>query len=814
MQNFHLHDGSIARFGFYDNIKQPVHVHTNIEVFYLLEGEIDFQAEGVTYNLGSDSMLIVNPGVKHSHVVSSDALDTLYVCLHLNYLELCRRLGLEHISFNCNTALLHDDWHKKLRALLKRILNYRNAAEPKGENLYLESLYFHLLSVLVNHFLDDAPEDSVRTTNLEENIRVEKIRSFIQSNYKNPISLVELADKLYLSQSYLSKYIKKHFGMNFTDYLNSVRLAHAVEELQTTKKSITRIAADNGFPNTASFNRVYKEMYHNTPSVHAKATVPPKQQTKQRQKSDECPPEKVQSYFENHSPDNESGQSSLLKQVLADAEVRNTYTKSWNKMINIGPSSDLFISDTREHLMLIKQELGFEFVRFWDLYQSIMYLDIDSPQDRYNFTKLDRLFDFLIHNEMRPYIQLGFKPIQVMRSGDHDETFMIKEQRDILFESPSEYEDFLSAFIYHYSSRYGLDEVEHWYFEQWIDPRQTVDGDYSSYFEMFEAAYRALKSVSPHLLLGSGGLSFQKNTYRTILQAWYGRSIHPDFFSAYCYPYTNTPFGKPHICMKDQVSIIREAALDAGFKTPVIHVSEWNFTVSDRNILNDSCFKGAYIIKNIFETMSHVGFLGYWLASDLRSEFTDTNLILNGSGGILSRDGIKKPAYHAFYFLSRLGKYLLAQDENCYVTSDGHDNYTLVCHNYQQPNFKYFLKADDKQDISDLPNLFENNRLYVQVRIEGVKNGLYMIKTNSINEVNGSVQNEWVRMGKVELLNNHEIDYLKKICVPRISIRTCDVRNSVLLIDLELTLHEIQCIHLTYQFNGEVGMPVTEHPPP
>ena len=45
------------------------------------------------------------------------------------------------------------------------------------------------------------------------------------------ISLNDLAQKLYLTNAYLSKYIKKRFGLSFIEYVNNVRLFHAVDEL-------------------------------------------------------------------------------------------------------------------------------------------------------------------------------------------------------------------------------------------------------------------------------------------------------------------------------------------------------------------------------------------------------------------------------------------------------------------------------------------------------------------------------------------------------------------------------------------------------
>lgn len=59
-----------------------------------------------------------------------------------------------------------------------------------------------------------------------------------------------------MSNAYLSRYLKKNLGMNFIDYLNNVRLHYAVENLLYNDTTITRASLDNGFANTAVFNKL------------------------------------------------------------------------------------------------------------------------------------------------------------------------------------------------------------------------------------------------------------------------------------------------------------------------------------------------------------------------------------------------------------------------------------------------------------------------------------------------------------------------------------------------------------------------------
>ena len=59
------------------------------------------------------------------------------------------------------------------------------------------------------------------------------------------------------------------------------------------------------------------------------------------------------------------------------------------------------------------------------------------------------------------------------------------------------------------------------------------------------------------------------------------------------------------------------------FPTKELHVTEWSFTISNRNVLNDNCMKGAYLVKNMIDSIGLTDILGYWTGSDLYADYYD-----------------------------------------------------------------------------------------------------------------------------------------------------------------------------------------------
>ncbi|MDR1766591.1 MAG: helix-turn-helix domain-containing protein [Lachnospiraceae bacterium] len=801
-------DNSLVDFEIYGDRLCPAHTHGDIEILYVLDGRTTLTLGHATYPLAGNSCVIINSNEVHG---MESAGEVLFACVHIRYPELCRRLGVAQIGFDCNTALLRDARHAKLQDLLMQVFNQYDARPMYRENFYLEGLYLHLVDYIARSFRMDQPRKRDGEHARDERLR--EITDLIHAGCKTPLTLGVLAESLYLSESYLSKYIKRHFGMTFSEYLGEVRLGRAIDDLKSGSKSLTRVALDNGFPNTASFNRVFRKKFGTNPSGF-KNTLRGDRAHGDMAQGDGAPPAAdkgpsspktdIRQYLRSMSPTPRStpGQAVQIR-VPSDANPRRPFERGWGRMFNMGAAIDLFNSDICEHMATVREELGCEYVRFWDIYSPLMLLDAGMPGKSLNFTKMDRLFDILASHGLKPYIELGFKPRQVISSNKIEPGFIIFEPKPILFATPQAYGDFLRAFISHYAIRYGRGAVENWYFEQWFDPRQIQTEGYGGYFSMFDAAHKALKGISPHIRLGGGGLSVETDYYRDFLKTWHSRRCQPDFLGIYSFPYTTMRFGKMHLSLQAQVDELRKGAVEAGFQSPTLHVSEWNFAASDRDMLHDSCFKAAYIVKNVLESMDRVGMMGYWTVSDLNAESSDTNCILSGSGGLISKDGIKKPSYYAFWFLSRMGRYLLSNDPGCAVTTDGFGDFSVLCHNYQAPNFKYFLNPGNETPPSEHHSLFEScAQLDLQVRIEGVRNGRYIVKTHRVNEESASILDEWLRMDCMAHFNKDEIDYLKRTCVPKLSIETVHVTNHVLVLEPSLMVQEIRYIHAIYIAQG------------
>jgi two-component system, response regulator YesN len=94
---------------------------------------------------------------------------------------------------------------------------------------------------------------------------IESAIQFIQMNYRNSLTLKEVADKVYLSPSYFSRLFKEEVGMTFVEYLSFVRVQKAKSLLRFSSLPIEIIANHAGFANPGYFATIFKKIVGKTP---------------------------------------------------------------------------------------------------------------------------------------------------------------------------------------------------------------------------------------------------------------------------------------------------------------------------------------------------------------------------------------------------------------------------------------------------------------------------------------------------------------------------------------------------------------------
>lgn len=261
----------------FDRIKEefdfPVHFHPEYELNFILNGSGVRRIVGDSLeNIGNIELVLVGPNLQHGwethnckndkiHEITIQFSDDLFAPKLLN-----RRImkPIKDMFDRAKHGILFSD--KIAYQLKPRLLKI---SEINGMDYFLE-----LISIL--HDLANSRNQRLLSTNttrnndFENSDKIKKIYQYVQENYQNKISLPEIANLVNLSQVSFNRFIKKHTGKTFIDYVNNTRIGYASRWLIEKDASISEIAFLCGFNNISNFNRVFKKIKNCTPSQYRK----------------------------------------------------------------------------------------------------------------------------------------------------------------------------------------------------------------------------------------------------------------------------------------------------------------------------------------------------------------------------------------------------------------------------------------------------------------------------------------------------------------------------------------------------------------
>jgi YesN/AraC family two-component response regulator len=114
-----------------------------------------------------------------------------------------------------------------------------------------------------------AEETAMVNKNMGNDEKIDKIIQYIDEHFTNPqISLISVADKFSITEFYLSHLFKEKTGINFSKYLEKLRMEYAQMLLSEKQYKVVDAARETGYGSHQSFGRVYRKYYGKSPSAY------------------------------------------------------------------------------------------------------------------------------------------------------------------------------------------------------------------------------------------------------------------------------------------------------------------------------------------------------------------------------------------------------------------------------------------------------------------------------------------------------------------------------------------------------------------
>ncbi len=765
--------------------KVETHFHADFELLYVLKGELLLSCNGETHLMREDAFYLINTGCRHGWSAEGSVLAGSIL---IDIERITDLFGNTPVMFHCDSNELRPEDAASIRELVYRLFTYSRAAEGRGRLLF-NSLSYQLVYQLTNQCLASKndpvwnyPQDGPRR-------RTYDILRYVNENYAQPITLASLAERLNLTTPYLSKLFKEQFGTTFLSYLQSVRLKHAEGDVLNSEKSLTRIALDNGFPNSASFIRRFRQEYGVTPSEYRKNAhtgdlpVQEEPEVSREPAGNEEIQAMVRAHLDNYRirPDTAppSGQEHInVSRHPRSLRANLPFEMPWRKLLNVGNAANLLRYDVREHVRMLHETLHFEYLYIGNLLHPSMNIYTEKTGGKPNFSELRKVLDFVVSLGMHPYIELESQELDTPR--EINSRLMEANVKSHLAVLYTNYEllDSLQSFLIR---RYGREEVSKWRIS--LEHSTAVNNRVSEedYFRYFASIYKMVKSRVPDIRIGGPGftIEFQEETLEAFLKKWLAAGCTPDFINLYVFPYNmdmeslkegrNVASADPDY-LANTLNALNHVMQRLGLSDLETHVTIWNSTMSNRNVLNDGCFKAAYIMNSLLGSWDKCQFIGYWNASDIPVLDPEVHLPFFGGNGLLAQNGLRKPAYYAVRFLNHLYPWCLVRTKHTIVTADDRGCFAICCHNYKHYNYLYYQRPESRIKPEEHSLYYEDHEnLSLTFTINDLPEGEFLIRKRYVSEHTGNIQDSWLKMSSLEELSGYEQNYLSAQSEPGLS---------------------------------------------
>ena len=370
------------------------------------------------------------------------------------------------------------------------------------------------------------------------------------------------------------------------------------------------------------------------------------------------------------------------------AAPSHPFSHFWEKMFGSGRAILSLRESYRCDLRETKRITNFEYVRFHAIFHDEVGVYDEDPSGKslYNFSYVDQIYDGLLENKVRPFVEIGFMPKKLTADPNALHPFWYK-QNVALPKDWSKWDQFIEAFARHLIDRYSENEVAQWYFEVWNEPNLDFwagNPKESTYYDLYDHTAQALKRVSSRFRVG-GPSTAQAAWVDRFLAHCKQKNIPVDFASSHVYGNDKSEdvFGT-HEQISRNVMVCRavKKVHDQISASPYPHIpliwTEYNADYSNQPHVTDSAYMGPFLANTIRECDGLTEMMSYWTFSDVFEEQGVVKTPFYGGFGILAERSIPKAAFNDFALLHQLGETRLDVASNSVLVTRSKDSSLVI----------------------------------------------------------------------------------------------------------------------------------------
>lgn len=728
-------------------------VNQGLKFIFVIDGELMVEIDSRYYVLKEQDLLVINrnqlfqvKGNEANRVLVLDISDSFMDRYYPEYRNSRFEVFSQEIEMGREIML-----DKMRKLLVELMITY--SRKDESYQIEMQGYICDILLILIRRFKQ-------RGTAIEKidanDIRLTKMVDYLEKNYHQVITLEDMAQKFYLSTGYLSRYFKQKMGMGFNRFLMEIRLKHSVKDLVYTDDTISQIAMKNGFANTKSFSKLFKEKYEVTPHIyrenHSEAQID-SFQSLSIEDTDTLvnTPEilaKLGSVLTKHDQSYTNTETRFEELQLEVTDTINQNLSLPDHVLIVRELKELQKEDVRSQILMAKDDMRLNYIGISHLLSGeTITAEVETDEEIATsspYFKSDVALNFMKKNGLSLFVRIEYQEIT------KNEEFYFQK---------------LYGFMKHCLQVYGASYLKTWHFLF-----------YESYFTGAEALelkrvylkmYDLLKELVPDIHVGVFlPFSFKEEKTKEPHKWILTEGNHIDFIAYHSNQndmidfkeLSDNRFNLTKDYVKENTAKIKSYLKKHHLEKPM-HLISWNTLSGNTRFTNGTFFRAALVLKSVLDIANDVESIGFWINTALHEGSDNGQRIRIEGLEFFHYFSGKRPAFFAMMFANKLDGTIIARGSD-YLMTKTDRGYQLVLMNCKTINPYYSIEEAFLQKLNK----------EIQVKIAGLEAGEYQIRKYIFDKDHGALYTKWWNLNSRHGIDLEIIDYINRTSHPDIEL--------------------------------------------
>lgn len=723
---------------------------SSMQLIYVVEGSVEIYLDEETKIYNKGDLIILNQ-FENKFIYSREENVLFISKISSEYLKSLGKIYYTSRFVNKSEDKRNNDNILKNMINIYKRLNNKDNKENGDMNL---SLIQQILLILIKNYICI----ECTLTNIDEKSDcLLSLETFVENENPRELNLINIAEEMHLSSSYLSKTFNELSGINFSEFIQQLKLFYSTTYLLNTKDTLEQISYTIGFESIKSLIRIYKKFFNMTPTEYRKKYV----------KSFDYLDDNINfvellNQYQNLKYDqfinNFGNRIKSNYNIDVNAKKQGEFFKQWRIIRNLKSLGNNYLSNLDE---LLKNYAIDEMIILFSVDENgeLIILDLNRQIDE---IELMNLLSKCIENNIMPVIGLEF-----------EEKFSKNNIEELIYERLTKIKKFYDLI----SNAIGITNMKKFTFllnigsmTDYLDDEEKLE----RYREYIIKQQRMLEDK-----LETHNYKWGYNLGRISEDKIFKIGKILDRFKGKKFKFVPTVvylrFNKENIKNKKELINIKkelnhcvngltQISKEFNFLVDKVYVKDLflDIDISDVNYLYRDLFAVSLILDSIFanddKDIKYI--YEYKLTDKLQKDgiylprYTDEN-------------GFNTPVYWISLLLDSIKGEVIYDEQGCFAVINDADLYILL---YGDTVTDYYFAQ--KNGIQDLDEKY----LDINLNIKGLK-GKYKITTERLSYKEGTIGYYLKHFENYKYLTSKEKEYIKRVAVPSLDINLKEISN-------------------------------------